>query len=161
MVYRAHRPLDPQRAWRFKLGFALDSGFLASNVFPFTIPWPMTTTVQTNLGPFPVQISYVNTDMVSVQLTSKPTNMILSFVAAEDELVHRFIKHFTCQEANRSKFFQRCTTGAALISAIPRKILSLSSALDFTLMCLRKVCAILPKSVSTRLSQDPCLGVWT
>ena len=76
-------------------------------------------------------------------------------------LVHRFIKCFTHYETKRSNFFQRCTTGAPLISAIPRKILSLSSALDLTRICLRNVCAILPKSVSTRLSQEPCLGVWT
>ncbi len=83
------------------------------------------------------------------------------FIRSLSDLVHRFIKTFTYQEANRSNFFQRCTTGAALISAIPRKILSLSSALDFTRICLKNVCAILPKSVSTKLSHEPCLGVCT
>src|SRR6266446_4583016 len=51
----------------------------------------------------------------------------LSFVtygSTSHDLVHRFIKHCTHQEANRSNFFQRCTTGAAFISAIPRRILS-------------------------------------
>ena len=74
-------------------------------------------------------------------------------------LVHRFIKLCTHQTTSRSNCFQRWTTGAALISAIPNRILSLSSTLDLTRMCLRKVCAILPKSVSTKLSQEPCLGV--
>ena len=74
-------------------------------------------------------------------------------------LVHRFIKTRTHQTTSRSNFFQRCTIGAALISAIPNRIRSLSSTLDLTRMCLRKVCAILPKSVSTRLSHEPCLGV--
>ncbi len=46
-----------------------------------------------------------------------------------------------------------------MISAIPRRILSLSSALDCTRICLRNVCAIFPKNVSARLSQEPCLGV--
>ena len=77
----------------------------------------------------------------------------------QPNLVHRFIKTRTHQTTSRSNFFQRCTTGAALISAIPNRILSLSSALDLTRICRRKVCAILPKSVSTRLSQEPCLGV--
>jgi hypothetical protein len=75
------------------------------------------------------------------------------------QLVQRFIKTFTHQTAKRSNFFQRCTTGAALISAIPSRILSLSSTLDLTRICRRNVWAILPKSVSTRLSQEPCLGV--
>src|SRR5258708_7508591 len=89
-----------------------------------------------------------------------PTSFALAGLGAAALLVQRFIKYFTHYVANRSNFFQRCTTGAALISAMPRKILSLSSALDFTRICLRNVCAILPKSVSTRLSQEPCLGVW-
>src|ERR1035437_10175102 len=76
-------------------------------------------------------------------------------------LVHRFIKTRTHQITSRSNFFQRCTTGAALISAIPNWILSLNSTLDLTRICRRKVCAILPKSVSTKLSQEPCLGVCT
>ena len=74
-------------------------------------------------------------------------------------LVYRFIKTFTHYIANRSNFFQRCTTGAALISAMPSRILSLSSALDLTRICRKKVWAIFPKSVSTKFSQEPCLGV--
>ncbi len=35
------------------------------------------------------------------------------------DLVHRFMKTFTHQASRKSKFFQRCTTGAALISAMP------------------------------------------
>ena len=77
----------------------------------------------------------------------------------EGQLVHRFIKICTHQTTSSSNFFQRWTTGAALIFAIPNRILSLSSALDLTRICRRKVCVILPKSVSTRLSQEPCLGV--
>ena len=76
-------------------------------------------------------------------------------------LVQRFIKMFTYQGVEMSSFFQRCTTGAALISAMPSRILCLSSAFDLTRIWRRKVCAILPKRVSTKLSHDPCLGVWT
>src|SRR5437870_3641216 len=76
-------------------------------------------------------------------------------------LVYRFIKVFTDQVVRRSNFFQRCTTGAAFISLIPSRILSRSSALDFTRICLKNVCAILPNRVSTKLSQEPCLGVCT
>ena len=77
-------------------------------------------------------------------------------------LVYRFIKTlpFTAYAA-MSNLLQRWTTGAELISATPRKMRSFSSALDSTRMCRRKVRAILPNSVSTRLSQDPCFGVCT
>src|ERR1035441_5806884 len=86
-----------------------------------------------------------------VPLRSEPSQLL--------PLVYRFIKTFTYYIANRSNFFQRCTTGAALISAMPSRILSLSSALDLTRICRKKVWAIFPKSVSTKFSQEPCLGV--
>src|ERR1700723_3353823 len=76
-------------------------------------------------------------------------------------LVQRFIKIFTYQGVEMSSFFQRCTTGAALIPAMPSTVLCLSSAFDLTRIWRRKVCAIFPKRVSTKLSHDPCLGVWT
>ena len=82
-------------------------------------------------------------------------------IVFDQGLVHRSINTFTDHVAKRSNFFQRCTTGAALISAIPSKILRFSSALDWTRICLRKVCAIFPNRVSTKLSHEPCLGVWT
>lgn len=75
------------------------------------------------------------------------------------DLVHRFTKWFTHQATIKSNFFQRWTTGVALISAIPSRILSLSSALDLTRICFKNVWAIFPKSVSTRFSHEPCLGV--
>ena len=63
--------------------------------------------------------------------------------------------------SRKSNFFLRCTTGAALISAMPKRIRSLSSCLDWTRICRRKVCAIFPKNVSTGLSHEPCLAVCT
>src|SRR5580704_15612001 len=75
-------------------------------------------------------------------------------------LVDRFTKRYPHQLVSRaSKFFQRWITGEALISAIPLRRRSLSSARDFTRMCRRKVRAIFPNRVSTILSQEPCLGV--
>jgi len=85
IIYRAHRPLDPAKPWRFKAGFALDSAFPATNLFSFTVSWPMAGSCQTNLAGFPAQIRFVNQDMLSVELTSKPADMILSFVSAEDD----------------------------------------------------------------------------
>ena len=47
------------------------------------------------------------------------------------------------------------------ISWIALRILSLSSCLDWTRICLRKVRVILENNVSIRFSHDPCLGVCT
>jgi len=76
-------------------------------------------------------------------------------------LVFRFIKIFTNQVNSRSNFFQRCTTGAALISLIPLRIRSLSSSLLETRIWRKKVRAIFENAVSIKLSHEPCFGVWT
>ena len=60
-----------------------------------------------------------------------------------------------------SNFFQQWTTGSEFISWTPSKILCLSSCLDSTRICLKNVREIFEKKVSTKLSHDPCLGVWT
>jgi hypothetical protein len=44
---------------------------------------------------------------------------------------------------------------------MPWRIRVRGSSQDFTRICRRKVRAILPKSVSTMFSQEPCLGVRT
>lgn len=74
-------------------------------------------------------------------------------------LVDRSINTDTYQATPRSNLFQRNTTGEALNSAMPFRMRSLSSSVDLTRMCRRKVRAILEKAHSIRLSQEPCLGV--
>ena len=74
-------------------------------------------------------------------------------------LVFRFIKIFTNQAMLRLKFFQRYTTGDALISAMPFKMRSLSSSLLDTRICRRKVRAIFENAVSIKFNHEPCLGV--
>ena len=51
--------------------------------------------------------------------------------------------------------------GDSIASAIPFRILSLSSSLDSTRIRFRNVREIFEKKVSMRLSHDPCLGVCT
>lgn len=74
-------------------------------------------------------------------------------------LIVSFIKKNTNQAISMSNFFQRTTTGVSFISAMPLRIRAFSSATDFTRMWRRKVRAILEKTHSMRLSQEPCLGV--
>jgi hypothetical protein len=84
MVYRI-LPLDPTKAWRFQVNVARNSDFPATNLFSFTIPWPLTGAIQTNFGGFQVQIGYVNADMLNVELVSKPPETRLTFVKAVDD----------------------------------------------------------------------------
>ena len=74
-------------------------------------------------------------------------------------LVVRSIKTNTYQVTPRSNLFQRNTTGAALISAMPLRMRCFRSSLDVTRMCRRNVRVILEKAHSIKLSQEPCLGV--
>ena len=78
-----------------------------------------------------------------------------------DELVVSFTNNITNQFSSKSNFFQRNGTGASLISAIPLSIRSFNSSLEVTRMWRKKVRAIFEKAHSTRLSQEPCFGVWT
>lgn len=78
---------------------------------------------------------------------------------ARERLVDRSINTVTFQLTPRSNLFQRNTTGAALNSAMPLRMRSLSSSVDLTRMCRRNVRAILEKAHSIRLSQEACLGV--
>ena len=41
--------------------------------------------IQTNVNGVPVQIDFVNTDMLSVELTNKPSHLRLTFLKAEDD----------------------------------------------------------------------------
>jgi acyl transferase domain-containing protein len=75
------------------------------------------------------------------------------------QLVVRFTKVDTYQATPRSNLFQRNTTGAALISAMPLRMRCFRSSFDVTRMCRRKVRAIFEKAHSIKLSQEPCLGV--
>src|ERR1022692_4089679 len=90
-----------------------------------------------------------------------------SEIPAIHSLVYRFSKTYPSYEAasevasSSSNAFQRWTTGISLISAIPNRIRSFSSALDCTRICRRNVRVILPKRISTIFSQEPCVGVST
>jgi len=85
MMCRIFQPLDPARAWKFRINVARQSYFPATNLYSFTIPWPLATPIQTNLGGFPVRIGYINSDLLNVELLNKPADMRLSFVRAVDK----------------------------------------------------------------------------
>jgi hypothetical protein len=84
ILYRGFRPLDPAQPWRFDVGFALEDSFPQTNLFSFAVPWPMNGTNQTNFGGLAVSISWVNTDMLAVELPDAPADWRLTFVGARD-----------------------------------------------------------------------------
>jgi hypothetical protein len=85
MVYQDFRPLDPAVPWRFRVSLARDSDFPETNLYHFTIRWPVKGTIQTNFAGFPALISFVNQYMLSVELPTKPANNRLTFVSAVDD----------------------------------------------------------------------------
>src|SRR6185295_11668859 len=83
--YRMHRPLDPAKVWKFQLGFGCDADFPATNLFSFTANWPSPGPIRTNFAGTPVLIDFVNTDMLSVELTNKPAHLRVTFIKAVDD----------------------------------------------------------------------------
>lgn len=81
-MYRFFRPIDPAHPWRFNAHFGLDSDFPATNLFHFTIPWQMRGTNATNFAGVPVNISYVHTSMLVVELPTHPKGLRVAFVSA-------------------------------------------------------------------------------
>jgi hypothetical protein len=92
-MYRMHRPLDPTKVWKFQVGFARDSDFPATNLFSFTVTWPLINAIHTNFGRSPVLIDFVNTDMLSVQLTNRAPQLRLTFIKAEDDAGNNLAEH--------------------------------------------------------------------
>ena len=95
------------------------------------------------------------------RMVSELRHVLARFIGsrAHGYLVVRSIKTNTYQVRPRSNLFQRNTTGAALISAMPLRTRSFRSSFELTRMCRRKVRAIFEKAHSIKLSQEPCLGV--
>lgn len=85
MFYRMFRPMDPSKAWRFQVNFALDSDYPATNLYTFTIPLPLAVTIQTNGGGFPVKIGVDQYNWLNLEMINKPANTRLSFVGVVDD----------------------------------------------------------------------------
>jgi hypothetical protein len=84
-VYRLFRPLDPTKLWRFELRLGVDSNFSPTNLFSFSVPFPLPGPIQTNLGGNVCQIEFVSQAMLSVDLPNQPSGVRLSFVSAQDD----------------------------------------------------------------------------
>ena len=82
VIYRLFRPIDPLHPWRFDAHLGMDSDFPETNLFRFTIPWRMKGTNHTNFAGVPVNISYVNTSMLAVELPTRPKGLRVAFVSA-------------------------------------------------------------------------------
>jgi hypothetical protein len=83
--YRMHRPLDTSKVWKFRVSFARDSDYPATNLHSFTVTWPLTNAIHTNFSGLPVKIDFVNTDMLSVELTNNPAHLRLTLLSAVDD----------------------------------------------------------------------------
>jgi hypothetical protein len=67
------------------VGFARDADFPATNLFSFIVTWPLSGSIQTNFGGWPVVIDFANMDILSVRLTNEPPHTRLTFIKAVDD----------------------------------------------------------------------------
>lgn len=82
--YAAWGALDPELIWKLEVQMARDSGFDSNELFRVRVPYPLNAPIKTNLSAEPVEITFVNTDMLAVSLASKPKGKRLTFVQATD-----------------------------------------------------------------------------
>jgi len=92
-TYRIFRPLDPRKVWKFQVDFARDADFPATNLYSFSVPWPLGAPVQTNMGGHPVRIEFVQSDMLSVELIEKPAPQRLNLLRAVDDRGTNVLQH--------------------------------------------------------------------
>jgi hypothetical protein len=85
VFYHGFNPLDPALPWRLELNFALESDIPATNLYSFTLPWPMRTPLESDFGEWPARISFVNDKILAVELPGKPEDLRLTFVEAFDD----------------------------------------------------------------------------
>ena len=78
------RGLDPRFVWRLKVDFAPASQFRPESLFEFSVPISLTTPILTNAADIPLEISWVNQHMLSVQMLTNREDLRLLFVTAKD-----------------------------------------------------------------------------
>jgi hypothetical protein len=81
---RGWRGLDPRFVWRLKVDFAPASQFRPESLFQFRVPVSLVSPILTNAAGIPLEISWVNQNMLSVQMLTKPEDLRLLFVDAKD-----------------------------------------------------------------------------
>jgi hypothetical protein len=82
---RTFRSVDPAKRWRLRAGLSPDSAYAATNLFTLQVPIPLAAPFTTNVGGHPVQVGFVNTDMLSVDLLTNAPDLRLAFVGAWNE----------------------------------------------------------------------------
>ena len=77
--------LDPSRVWKIEAHLARDSGFPAEDMCTVPLRVPLRSSIRTNLLGLPVQIGFVNSDMLAVEMLTNRADLRLSFVSATDK----------------------------------------------------------------------------
>jgi len=85
MVFRTFRSIDPGKVWRLRMGLAPDSDYAATNLFTLHVPIPLGASFKTNVGGFPLEVGFVNMNMLWVDLLTNAPDLRLAFVGAQDD----------------------------------------------------------------------------
>jgi hypothetical protein len=85
VVWKTFRSIDPARVWRLRAGLAPDSAYAPTNLFTVHVPVPPGAPFTTNVGGYPLEVGFVNMNMLSVELLTNSPSLRLAFVGARDD----------------------------------------------------------------------------
>jgi RNA polymerase sigma factor (sigma-70 family) len=82
---RKHRGLNPKFVWKIEMDMEPQSDFPTGSVFVVRVPVSMASPLITNVASVPVTISWVNSDMLSMQIPTNRTELAIKLVTASDD----------------------------------------------------------------------------
>ena len=83
-VHRGSQGLDPRYVWKLEIDFSPASQFARESLHEFPVPVALSRPILTNCAGIPLEISWVNQNMLSVQMLTNREDLRLVFVAAID-----------------------------------------------------------------------------
>ncbi len=83
-LYWGWSGLDPRFVWKLDIDFWPISDFAPENLHRFQVPVPLSGPIPTNSAGIPLEISWVNQNMLSVQMLTNRPDLRVSFATAKD-----------------------------------------------------------------------------
>jgi RNA polymerase sigma factor (sigma-70 family) len=80
-----HRGLDPKYIWKIEMDVEPTSDFAPDQLYEFRVPVNLRGSIATNAAGIPLTISWVNQDMLSIQMPTNRTDVAVRLVMARDE----------------------------------------------------------------------------
>jgi hypothetical protein len=84
ILYQGWRGLDPRYVWKLEVDFCPASDFSPESLFHFEVPVSLPGPILTNVAGVPLEISWVNRDMLAVEMLTNRSDLRVLFVSAND-----------------------------------------------------------------------------